>query len=345
MDYINYKLDNTNIRTVRDIVNTEINNEKSLVDKFIVISSSDRNWQDSERQSNESPYNFTVNFGQNSTYTRNGKIYKNNIFVNNILRNVKNLRCTNVIFSNKTHSNGLKLHKIPLILFNVKNIKNNNNVLGSNQNLDNMVCPLNLKNMTLFSTSASIKVENLEYINTNQQQLNFSAPENINKMDIEFLNMDGTSMIQDNSLNDILEIKQMYYNPSTSNLLQITTNTFFTSDEFEKGDKLLFSNYEFRETSLGYKECELFNAFINRNEGHIIQQIDKSNTLNELYDIIRIFVPCKFSQSSTTVDVETWFNDLVTKTNIDDFSNDDNTGRLLNYNSQTQIFINIKHLL
>ena len=343
MDYINYQLENTNIRTQQDLINNKINTNDILKDKFIIISSADRPWDDMDKQNIESPYNFTVNFGQNSTYTRNGKIYNNNVFVNNVLRNVKLLECSNIILSNKTHSNGVRIHKIPLILFNIKNLTNNKNILGSNQFMDRAICPLNLKNMTLYYTTVA-KVENLEYINTNQQQLKFSSPENINKMEIEFLQQDGSNMIIDNSLNDIFNIEQIYYNAISSNLLQITTSTYFTSDEVEKGDKLLIRNYEFRETSLGYKECELFNAFINRKEGHIVQQIDKSNTLNELYNRIYIFVPCKFSQSADTVEIESWFNDLVTKTNIDDFSVDDNTGRILNYNSQTQIFMNIKYL-
>ena len=120
--------------------------------------------------------------------------------------------------------------------------------------------------------------------------------------------------------------------------INVNCADFFSDDDFKVGDIIKIRDYDFRESSLNYYETAEFNSFINREEGHIIQEIDKSGS-TEMYDIIKILPDGKNSKTTGNFELETWFDDLVTKTNIDIDLADDDSGKLINVNLQTSIFL------
>lgn len=299
-----------------------------MTEKYIVVNSIDRDWTNSN--SSETPYNYRIVFGNNSRY---GSSSKNlNVLINDVLKDVKYITCQKLLISNRQISNKYRPTNNPYLLINIENIEQVSD--SSNNKLQNAISIMTPK----------IPIENgiseyryLEYSNINNQKkaINRTIP----YMDIQIQSCDGTVINSDNYQNDILSIEQIYYNTSNT-ILEIKTSDYFTSDDFQVGDTIKVAEYLFRDD--GYYESALFNNYINRNEGHIIQSLSKSNVATEMYDVIHILPDGINSKTSGNYELKPWFDDLITITDIDSNISNDNTGKLINLNLQTTIFFNVE---
>jgi hypothetical protein len=88
----------------------------------------------------------------------------------------------------------------------------------------------------------------------------------------------------------------------------------------------------------GFYERVKFNSWMNQEQGHIIQNVTRTSAGPELYNIIQITAPGDWSTTTGNFELYTWFDDLVTKTEIDIDSGTD-SGKILNENLQTTVFL------
>lgn len=299
--------------------------------KHLIINSIDRNWNVSTTSSTENPYKYRVVFGNNSFYGTNNKNL--NILINDTLEKVNSIQCKKIIIPNRELSSGFRASNQPYLLVNIDNIEqiaeaSNNKI----QNALSIMTPL------IPVSDIDINTRYLEYKNTNGQKKKYGGGR-IPYMDIRIQRSDGIEINGDGTQNDILNIRQLVYDDSVKKI-NVNCTDFFLDDDFKVGDIIKIRDYDFRESSLNYYETAEFNSFINREEGHIIQEIAKSGA-TEMYDIIKILPDGKNSKTTGNYELETWFDDLVTKTNIDSDLADDDSGKLINTNLQTTIFLEI----
>lgn len=304
-----------------------------MTTKYIVINSIDRDWNNTA--SLETPYSFRVVFGNNSRYGSNNQNL--NILINETLNDVKYIECQKVLISNREFSDKFRPSNQPFILLNVDNIEQIAD--GSNNKLQNALAILTPK---IPMPTSFNECKYLEYGNINNQGKIINR--NIPYMDIRIQRGDGTLINYDGYQNDILNIHNIYYDTANT-ILNIQTNDFFSDKDFQSGDIIIIRDYSFRESSLNYYETALFNEFINREEGHIIQSItvDSSNSGVDLNNIIKILPASENSITTGNLEVKEWFSDLVTKTNIENSNLAfDESGKLINTNLQTTIFFKVE---
>lgn len=98
---------------------------------------------------------------------------------------------------------------------------------------------------------------------------------------------------------EILNIRkyQNYY-------LKIQTKTFFDKDAFFKGDYILIRNFSIFNYSKDLNDSvNLFNQFINKENGHMIYEVGEPNE-HGYYNSFHIFAPGTFNKSEGMFDVE-----------------------------------------
>tara|TARA_B100000902_G_scaffold399372_1_gene469923 strand:+ start:52 stop:1488 length:1437 start_codon:yes stop_codon:yes gene_type:complete len=313
--------------------------------KHIIINSGDRDWTNTSND--DTIFNFTVSFDGGSYRTVNNINYKNNINIDTIFENVISISCTNLILPNRADINNIKPSSFPYINLSIDNI--NNVSQGSNKNLNKCIAHMS-------SLTPIISVTNYKFIdlrNINLQKKEYKTPQTkLKNLEIQISRPDGNKV---QSRTDVLSIKKIYYvgnTLSTNTNLYIATNDYFTNIEYEVGDIIKIKNYTFRETGTGSLE---FNTFINREEGHIITDIDRTppEISKDLYNLISIKIPGIYSSGNFIK--ETYFTSLISGTTIEVPSNDisgfdsvtdDNstTGMIINTNLQSQLFIELEIL-
>lgn len=297
---------------------------------YIIINSGDRNWYlDNTR---ETAYNFRVVYGNNSFYSSTNQNL--NILVNDTLTNVKSIMCQKIVIPNRKISNQYKSSDQPFILLNVDNIEQVSD--ASNNKLQNALAILSPNTAITYNDD----IRYLEFININEQykKINKTIP----YMDIKIQRSDGITINNDGYQNDILSIEQIVYDTGNT-ILDVKTSTYFHEYDYKVGDIIKIRNYSFRESSLNYYETALFNDYINRSEGHIIQSISQSNSSLLMYDIIHILPVGENSKTTGNYELATWFDDLVTKTNIESNVTNDDSGKILNLSLQTTVFLKVEY--
>jgi len=305
--------------------------------KYLAISSADRDWynrpQDLEQ---ENPYKFRVQLGSINTRLVGADNINTDISVNNSIENVTRLECTHIVIPNREFSNGYRTSDRPYVLVNIDRAAET--VSGSNAALDATLAILTPK-LPLPQALSNIKY--LEHVNTAKMGKDFLTPEaRLSRLDITITRQDGMSPLVDAPSFDICAISSIYYTPG-DRFLYLKTVGYFNGADFQAGDIFRVKGYQFRETNLGYIECNYFNQFINREAGHIIQGIDAQvGYTGPMYNIIKFTCPGSFSPTLGDFAAPNWFADLVVKTNIEDSSQADPAGgKLINLNLQTSVFI------
>jgi hypothetical protein len=301
--------------------------------RYLVINSADRDWIN---RTDESPYSYTVSVGGASL--ANGKAI--NITVNSTLENVVSLKCEGLILTNRAHQNGFKPSNQPFILVSLESI--GDVVRGSNKYLDNSLAQM--VNKIPFPTS----LDNIRYVQLVNQSLAkkiFQTPESkLGRLTFQITRADGQPMLAySGSQRDTVSILRIYYDPaSTDQTLTIYTTGYFSGLDWQAGDIIQIRTYTMRGTNpvnMGFYERVKFNNWINQDAGHIIQDIAKDPDDDQaLYNIIKIKAPGDWLPSTGNFELYSWFDDLLTKTEIDINSGTD-TGKILNENLQTTVFI------
>ena len=301
----------------------------------IIINSIDRNWTSNTI---ETPYNYLVKLGGSpkDSYSTVSHDYKNIVSFS-----IDKIILTNRVCYQSYNSNiSPRLNDNPYITLIVKGI--NFSSYGTNKTLNNTIgiyTPLIPLPLTLSEVSY------LEFKNTSIQKKEYTpTPESyISALDLSIITPNGSSV---SNLTDVLDIYSIFLNSNNSNInttindsLIIQTNTYFNSIEFRKNDLIKIKNYEYH--NMSYDESFTFNNWINRDTGHYILSIDKSNPGTTLYNQINIPIPASLSRSTGNISVESWFNSFDMKI-LSNVAIADTSGKLINTNTQSHLIINIK---
>lgn len=123
--------------------------------------------------------------------------------------------------------------------------------------------------------------------------------------------------------------------------IKITTSTYFSNRLFRIGDRIIIKNVAFNNAHTGVNDNN-FLSFINRDEGHIILNLDvetngSTNTFNRGFiNNIYISPPGTLNATNQTVDPATYYDNTTI-----DFANVSNYGRLIDVDLQTQLLFRI----
>ena len=302
--------------------------------KYLVINSGDRDWIN---RNDESPYNYTVNIGGSSLANNNRSI---NITVNSSLENVASIKCEALVITNRATQTGFKPSNQPFILVNIESI--NDTVLGSNKYLDNSLGQM----VTKIPLPTSLdNIRYVQMVNQGQTKKYFHTPESrIGRMTINIARADGSLVNQGpGAQRDTVDILRAVYVPGspTTQTLNIITSAYFNGLDWQTGDIIQIRNYTMRGTNPsnpGFYERVKFNGWMNQEQGHIITSVTRTASGPELYNIIQITAPGDWSTVTGYFELAQWFDDLVTKTEIDIDSGTD-SGKILNENLQTTVFL------
>ena len=308
--------------------------DTKIKNHIIVINSIDRNWYG---DSNETPYKYLVKLGGSPTeqYSLVSHDYKNVVALSIDKIILPNRPCIQSYNSNISP----RLNDYPYITINVEGI--NFSSYGTNKTLNNTIgifTPI----LPLPKTLSDISY--LEYKNTSTQKKEYTqAPEGyISRLDLSITTPDG---IIASNMNDVLDIYSIFLNTSNIVLLSVTdtliiqTSTYFNNVEFKPNDLIKMKNYVYH--NMSYDESGQFNAWVNRNSGHYITDIGKSNIGTLLYNQINIPIPAFLSTLTGNFIVESWFSSFVDKT-LSNIAIADTSGKLINSNTQSHMVVNIK---
>ena len=305
----------------------------------IVINSIDRNWSGNN---NENPYNFLIKLGGTGfdRFSTVSHDYKNVVSVNIDKIILPNRPCIQSYISNVSP----RLNDYPYLTLNISGI--NYSSYGTNKTLNNTI---GIYTPLIPLPSGLSDITYLEFKNTSIQKKDYEpAPEAyISALDLHINSPSGDVV---SNLNDVLEIYSIFLNTSSYTIpmvftsgdsLTIQTDTYFNNVEFRPNDLIKIANYQYHNNS--YDECAIFNNWINRDSGHNIISIGKSNNATSLYNKINIPLPASLSTITGNIAVETWFSDLVMKS-LSNVAIEDVSGKLINANLQSHLVVNMKTL-
>lgn len=293
------------------------------------IYSQDRKWEDS---TSDSFHNLKIILGSSMSNKNNQHIQIPNSF-----QNVITLYSPLIIIPNIFT---ILDEKIP----NILHIKINNYTLSStSNNAKNQLLQLkeNSNNNSKTLKYTCIEKEILSLDNSVNSKLDFTS-----SLAINILNQYSNPLWE--SLQDTINIKTITFNTDT-NLIDIYFTKYLFPCVWQLGDTIIIKNYSFRETELDYQECYSWNNFINKKEGHVIQNLD-TNLLKDTKHIkcnkLSISTPYILNQESGELDTPEWLSNLLLKTNIDTLPNvnQEFTGNILNLNLQTVILLQFQIL-
>jgi hypothetical protein len=303
---------------------------------IIIINSGDRNWYN---YPNESPYNYLVKLGSVPTdqFSTVSHDYKNivSFSVEKII--LPNRPCIQSYMSNVSPH----LNDNPYLTVTIQGINfssyGTNRILNETVGIYTPIIPIpNLLNDLSY----------LEYKNSSVQKKEYDpTPEGyISNLNLRINNTNGTLA---SNLHDIQDIYSIFLTPGTTlplsilDTLTIQTSTYFSNIEVKQNDLICIKNYQYH--NMSYDESGIFNKWINRDEGHYVININKSNPTTTLYDQIIIPIPAELSTSTGNIIVDTWFDNFVIKS-LSNIAIQDNGGKLINVSMQSHLIVNIKTL-
>jgi len=310
--------------------------ETKIANHIIVINSIDRNWYN---YPNENPYKYLVKLGGSGKdqYSTVSHDYKNVVSFSIDKVILPNRPCIQSYTSNIAP----RLNDYPYIAINVEGI--NFSSYGTNKTLNNTI---GIFTPLLPLPKSLSDISYLEFKNTSTQKKEYiNTPEGyISRVDLNITTPSGSPV---SNLNDVLDIYSIFLNTSnivplsTSDTLVIQTGTYFNNVEFKANDLIQMKNYVYH--NMSYDESGQFNSWINRDSGHYIIDINKSNMGTSLYNQIFIPIPAALSRVTGNIAVESWFSSFVTKS-LSNVAIQDTSGKLINVSTQSHLVVNMKTL-
>jgi hypothetical protein len=303
--------------------------KKNIIVNNVNINSIDRDWYNN---TTSSPFEFMVSFGG----------YASNSVISMDYKNVISISLDTIISSNRfldynyNSNTYVRINDNPYLMASINNLEFSGR--GTNKKLNETLgiyIPFN-------SISDNVSnVKHLEFKNVTRQVKKFQPTPlaSLSQMDIKITDSQGEII----PTNDVLAIKGIFSNNDDENTLSktdylvIETTTYFTTNEFLLGDKILIKNFVYKD--LSYEESYQLNDFMNRKEGHYILNIGKSNSNTELYNQIFIQMPANNSRQTGNFTVETWYSSLIQKSLGDTIVLC--SGKLININRQTHLCFTI----
>ena len=308
--------------------------ETKIANHIIVINSIDRNWYN---YPNENPYKYLVKLGGTGKdqYSTVSHDYKNVVSFSIDKVILPNRPCIQSYTSNIAP----RLNDYPYIAINVEGI--NFSSYGTNKTLNNTI---GIFTPLLPLPKSLSDISYLEFKNTSTQKKEYiNTPEGyISRIDLNITTPSGSPV---SNLNDVLDIYSIFLNTSnivplsTSDTLLIQTGTYFNNVEFKANDLIQMKNYVYH--NMSYDESGQFNSWINRDSGHYIIDINKSNMGTSLYNQIIIPIPAALSRVTGNIAVESWFSSFVNKS-LSNIAIADTSGKLINASTQSHLVVNIK---
>jgi hypothetical protein len=330
MDY-NFQ-NHYNISNKDEFILSNTKTNTSEKDYNIFINSLDRDWYNNTTQT---PLNFVVKFGG----------YQDNyLIVQTVPKNITSIGVNNVILSGRDYpinysNTHVNIANVPYLLLNVNNIDNLN--YGTNKNIDKSLAILHPDETVSKYSSSVLDSIKLSPLNKEPKIYKPNPLGSLHQLDISLTNHLGDTPFL---IKDILDIKGIFTQQSnTSNTnseyLVVETSTYFQKEHFKSGDLIKFQNYEFRDNS--YAESITFDTFINRDHGHVVTHITKTDDTKLMYNRLYISIPSYPSTTTGNIGVESWFSSLKGKTSMEVMGND-TSGKLINTNLQTSILFKLK---
>ena len=341
---------------------------------YININSVDRKWADNKI---ETRYNFQVKFNQNSDYSGSATI-------NQMYRNIISVELVSAVmpmdafiepFDTRIY---MGLSRYPYLLLRIDELDNvfkgTNNWVDkafSTMIFDKVFYTNTLSTDYISGTGTSIVqstpkqgfageylrgfmkynpayFEKKKYYNNplaNLSRMTIGITVNTQKDVLDILQIQYTGNVASVTGTELIPTYAYPFSTQGSySMLKITTSTYFSNRLFRIGDRVIIKNFEFDVGHTGTNDSR-FETFINRDEGHIIINLDvetngATNTNNRGY-INNFYIPPPGSMNSTnqTVDPTTYYDNTGSITV--DFSNIKNWGRLIDVDLQTQLLFRI----
>ena len=318
-----------------------------LLDNWIIINSCDRDWYGN---STETPYKFNINFGGVSSSNPQGTdiIYNGSQYstITKQLRNIYSISADKIILSNRFQYSSYASNSIirftsnPYVALLIKNITFTG--VGTNTLIDSCLAVFT-PFTPIYETISDVRY--LEFKNANLQRKEYLiVPEgNIPLLEIELKNANNEilgvgvkDVITVTNITPSISITTPLPAPAITEYIKLATE-FFTDSEFKVGDTIIIKGYSYH--NLAWNTTGNFNNFINRQSGHIIIGIDKSDSGNILYDIIRISAPININRTTGELIRESWYEIFLTHF-VD--SGSISGVKMINTNTQTHVMMNIK---
>lgn len=309
--------------------NHQIDIKKTQV---LILNSLDRDWVN---DTSSSPYNFEVSF----TATNASNI----ALIETSFKNISSIEIPSFIISNTIQDSGYNSNSHIRPTNNSYLIVELDEIIesgrGTNKYLDTA--------MGLYTPSDLIDesyndIKNIRYTNTSDiKKLYLQTPiTTLSELKIRIRDNNGTILPS----NDVIGVSGIYVNNEpllgdSTDALIVRTDTFFTENEFQGKDTILFKNYNYH--NLSYDESYQFQNFINRSTGHKITNIRKSNSGTALYDEIQIEIPASYSRSTGNLVTESWFTSFMTKS-LGNTYVASNGGKLINVSKQSHLIVKLE---
>lgn len=311
--------------------------EKIIIkNNIITISSIDREWYNN----NETPYNFDVKLG--------GGLQNDFSFIDYEPKNIISIGIDKLLVNSRNINFDYTIKNRNVTSTPFLNVMVNN--IDGITYTTNQSTSKSLGIMTPYSTVP--KQDNLdshiEYTNLlNHQKEYYNNPlASLSKLEIKIKNhMNNTP----NEINDVLNIKNITYNPAVSSnvateYLVVETNEYFSNSQYKTGDIIKFNSYQNINTNV-YSSAKTFNTFINRDVGHNIIDTSKTDSNKLLSNRIHIPIPYELSTSTGNVSELDWYSEFKSSSLSDvtlSGSITDTSGKLINTNLQNILVFRIK---
>jgi hypothetical protein len=340
---------------------------------YININSVDRNWESSN---SETRYNFQVKFNQNQNYQGGATIsntYRNIISVE-LVSSIMPMDSYVEPFDNRIY---MGLSRYPYLLLRIEDL--DNVFRGTNNWVDKAFSTMIFDKVFFTNTLSSDYISgsgtsiiqstpkqgfageylrgfmkyNPAYFEKKKYYNNPLA--NLNRMSIEITDPRGNFI---NTQKDVLDLSAIAFTGNVAAVsgtelvptyawpfstqgsytyVKLTATTYFSNRLFRIGDRIIIKNFAGATGANG----AAFTSFINRDEGHIILNLDvetngAANTNNRGFiNGIYISPPGKLDANNQTVDPTTYIGNGVT------FGTVSNWGRLIDMDLQTQLLFRI----
>ena len=357
------------------LIKTQRDTQPKYIEKvhYININSVDRNWQ---QTNSETRYNFQVKFNQNQDFRGGATIsnmYRNIISVE-LVSSIMPMDSYVEPFDTRIY---MGLSRYPYLLLRIEEL--DNVFRGTNNWVDKAFSTMifdkvfftNTLSTDYISGSGTSIIQSTpkqgfasEYLRGFmkynpayfEKKKYYNNPlASLNRMSIEITDPRGNFI---NTQNDVLDLSNIsftgnvgavtgtelvptyawpYSTQGSYTYVKLTTTTYFSNRLFRIGDRIIIKNFAGATGANG----PAFTSFINRDEGHIIINLDvetngAANTNNRGFiNNIYISPPGQLDSLNQTVDPATYIGSGVT------FGTVTNWGRLIDMDLQTQLLFRI----
>jgi hypothetical protein len=357
------------------LIKTQRDTQPKYIEKvhYININSVDRNWQ---QTNSETRYNFQVKFNQNQDYRGGATIsnmYRNIISVE-LVSSIMPMDSYVEPFDTRIY---MGLSRYPYLLLRIEEL--DNVFRGTNNWVDKAFSTMIFDKVFYTNTLSTDYISGVgtsiiqstpkqgfasEYLRGFmkynpayfEKKKYYNNPlANLNRMSIEITDPRGNFI---NTQNDVLDLSNISFTGNVGAVtgtelvptfawpfstqgsytyVKLTTTTYFSNRLFRVGDRIIIKNFAGATGANG----QAFTSFINRDEGHIIINMDvetngAANTNNRGFiNNIYISPPGMMDSLNQTVDPATYIGSGVT------FGTVDNWGRLIDMDLQTQLLFRI----